>query len=52
LAERLYWNMRRLDPDTTAPDWAGLSDRERRYYRLLVADLIEFEELIRLARRA
>jgi hypothetical protein len=39
LAERLYWNMQRLDPDIDAPDWAGLNVREKRFYRLLVYDL-------------
>jgi hypothetical protein len=51
LAERLYWNMQRLDPDLAAPEWPGLTERQRRYYRLLVQDLVCFDELIRPAQR-
>lgn len=49
LAERLYWNMQRLDPDIDAPDADGLTDRQRRFYCLLVDDLIDFEEIIAVA---
>lgn len=52
LAERLYWNLDRLDPDITAPAWGGLTEREKRLYYLLVGDLIEFDGLIQCARAA
>jgi hypothetical protein len=50
LAERLYWNMQRLDTDIGAPERADLTERQRRFYRLLVGDLVEFECLIQTAR--
>jgi len=46
LAERLYWNMNRLDPDPDAPAWVHLSAREKEYYRTLVKDLLDHEEAI------
>lgn len=44
LAQRLYWNMQRLDPDPESPEWEGLSERSQRFYRLLVEDLVEFDD--------
>lgn len=52
LAKRLYWNMQRLDPDIEAPEWDGLTDRERRFYLLLVQDLAQFEARLAQARLA
>jgi hypothetical protein len=49
LARRLYWNMNRLDPDPDSPEWDGLTERERRFYYLLVDDLVGSRELIRTA---
>jgi hypothetical protein len=49
LAERLYWNMERLDPGIDSPEWAGLSDRQHRFYRLLVEDLSAFDGLVKIA---
>lgn len=50
LAQRLYWNLNRLDPDPDAPDWRELDTRSRRLYVLLVADLICYEDAIQIAR--
>jgi hypothetical protein len=52
LAERLYWNLDRLDPDIAAPEWGGLTEREKRLYYLLVGDLVKFDGLIQCAQAA
>jgi hypothetical protein len=52
LARRLYWNMQRLDPDPGAPPWGALTDRQRRFYEHLVADVVAFEEIICKAQEA
>lgn len=52
LASRLYWYTEKLDP--TAPygeGWDDLSDDDRRFYRLLVSDLVCFSEWIEVARQ-
>lgn len=49
LARRLYWNMDRLDPDIDSVEWTALTERERRFYGLLVKDLLVYGDLVALA---
>jgi len=51
LAERLYWNMERLDPSDNTP-WTALSDDDKRFYRLLVEDLVLFKPWVAAAQAA
>lgn len=39
LARRLFWKMELLDP-TDSGDWGSLTDYEKDFYRLCVADLL------------
>lgn len=41
LAERLYCKLEHLDPTPGAPNWEGLKEREREYYRLGVEAVFE-----------
>lgn len=50
LGKRLHWNMERFDPSDQSEIWRDLDDATQRFYKLLVSDLIEFEDLIQIAR--
>jgi hypothetical protein len=48
LAERLYKKMDHLDPQIDAPEWAGLTDRQREFYRLCIEAIFDERRLTRL----
>lgn len=49
LAERLRWQMERLDPsDNSTLTWAQLPEDDRRLFRLCVEDLMRYRDLIRI----
>jgi hypothetical protein len=50
LAQRLYWNMNRLDPDPEAIPWAELNEDDKLFYLALVEDLAGFGDLVQIAR--
>lgn len=50
LAAELHWRMEDLEP-SGGPEWAGLSDRQRSFYRLCVRHLLEHRVLIAAALR-
>lgn len=50
LAKRLHFMSEKLDP-TEDPDWDEMTERRRRFWRLLVEDLLDCRELIEQAWR-
>lgn len=49
LAARLYWKMNQLDPVIeTIPNWKNLRERDKRFYRSCIADLLAFKDIVNL----
>lgn len=51
LAERLHWKMEHLDP-SEGPEWGGLSDRDKEFYRACIRALLCERSLLEGALRS